>query len=81
MKPGGLGEYVRPTTPPVPEMDSIPVAEAAGTPAQPWLLRSELDGKEIPSGKNSTVGSTKAGSTKGTDVASTNATEGRYELP
>ena len=73
MKPGGLGEYVRPNTPPMAEADSAALAEADGRPAQPWLMRNELDGKEIPSGKNSTMGSTKAPSADGT--------EGRYELP
>jgi hypothetical protein len=53
MKPGGLGEYVRPRTPSMPEADSVPVAEAESRPAAPWMLRSELDGKQAPSSRGS----------------------------
>jgi hypothetical protein len=73
MKPGGLGEYVRPRTPSVPEVDSVPVGEVDGRPVAPWVLRSELDGKEVPSsrGSHSVAESVKTG-----DGGVT-----RYELP
>lgn len=71
IKPGGLGEYIRPATPPVPEVDGAPVSEVGGTPAKPWVLRSELEGKEISSGRSSALrhGNEDEGSSD------------RYELP
>jgi hypothetical protein len=53
MKPGGLGEYTRPRTPSMPEADGVPVVETDGQPAAPWMLRSELDGKEALSSRGS----------------------------
>jgi hypothetical protein len=49
MKSGGLGEYVRPRTPSTLDADSVLIAEVWSRPATPWILRSELDGKEARS--------------------------------
>lgn len=87
MKPGGLGEYVRPKTPPNhAEVDSHPiagnnsVAEVAGRPMKPWEMRSELDGREVPSSRASALAPSEKGSHLEPPKRAEDGSE-RYEMP
>jgi hypothetical protein len=35
----------------MPEADGVPVSEMMGRPAEPWKMRSELDGKQVIPGR------------------------------
>jgi hypothetical protein len=44
------------TTPPMPEADGVPVSEMMGRPAEPWKLRSELEGRQVGPGTEAESG-------------------------